>query len=287
MEKTDRFLRLELRLDPLLPAREVAVAYLNGCGFSMFEENHQGLIAYARESEWEESEMHEVLEELRTMADVTVDSEFVESENWNAKWESAYDPIDVEGRIMMRAPFHPKPVSGLDVIIQPEMSFGTGHHPTTWQMMRCLLDLELEGKSVLDVGCGTGALAIAAVKLGARNVAALDIDEWSYENTLANCERNGLDGAINVLHGSMQSLGSRLAQYDIVLANINLNVLTSEMELYDRHLVPGGSIAFSGFYTSDVPALKEAAARFGLQMVSESSREDWACALFVKTQHSA
>ena len=287
MEKTDRFLRLELILNPVLPAREVAVAYLNGCGFSMFEDSDHGLVAFAREAEWDEAGMQDVIGELRSMATVKAEAAFVESENWNAQWESEYEPIDVEGRIMMRAPFHPEPTSGLDVIIQPEMSFGTGHHPTTWQMMRCLLDLDLKGKSVLDIGCGTGALAIAARKLGASAVVAFDVDEWSYENTLANCERNKLSGEVHVLHGTISSLEDLLETHDVVLANINLNVLTAEMAAYARHLVAGGSIAFSGFYTADVPALRAAAEAVGLKWVSQTSREDWACALFVKTGSAA
>ena len=286
MEKTDRFLRLQLALDPVLPAREIAVAYLNGCGFSMFEDSEKGLVAFARESEWDEQGMLDVLNELHSMAKVQAETLFVESQNWNAQWEAQYEPIDVEGRIMMRAPFHPEPTSGLDVIIQPEMSFGTGHHPTTWQMMRCLLELELEGKSVLDIGCGTGALAIAAQKLGASNVVAFDLDEWSYENTLANCERNELGGEVRVLHGTIASLGDQLDRYDVALANINLNVLTAEMTSYAGHLVVGGTIAFSGFYTSDVPALRTSAEAAGLKWVNETSREDWACALFVKTGSS-
>jgi len=287
MEKADRFLRLELVLDPVLPAREVAVAYLNGCGFSMFEDSEQGLVAFARESEWDEGGMEDVIGELQSMATVHVETSFVESENWNAQWESEYEPIDVEGRIMMRAPFHPEPTSGLDVVIQPEMSFGTGHHPTTWQMMRCLLDLDLKDKSVLDIGCGTGALAIAARKLGASAVVAFDLDEWSYENILANCERNELSGEVHVLHGTISSLEGQLETYDVVLANINLNVLTAEMAAYARHLVAGGSIAFSGFYTADVPTLRAAAEAVGLKWVSQTSREDWACALFVKTGSAA
>lgn len=282
MEKSDRFLRLSLALDPILPAREIAVAWLSDCGFSMFEEEPSGVVAYARESEWDEDATRQVLSQVEAVAEVKASQTFVASENWNAQWEAEYEPIDVEGLIMMRAPFHPAPEQGVDVIIQPEMSFGTGHHPTTWQMMRALFDLDIPGKSVLDVGCGTGVLAIAAKKMGAEEVVAFDLDEWSFENTQANCERNGLTGAIRVLHGTIDDLEEDLGVFDIVLANINLNVLKGEMSKYAHHLEPEGHIAFSGFYTSDVPALRESAEAAGLEFQRVSNREDWACALFVK-----
>ncbi len=282
MEKADRFLRLTLELDPLLPGKEIAVAWLSGCGFSMFEEEATGVVAYARESEWNEASMEEVLEEIKGVASLKVEMDFVASENWNAQWEEAYEPIDVDGLIMMRAPFHPAPTQGIDVIIQPEMSFGTGHHPTTWQMMRALFDLDVSGKSVLDVGCGTGVLAIAAKKMGAGDVVAFDLDEWSFENTLANCERNALEGDIHVLHGTVGQLESELGAYELILANINLNVLKEEMGKYVRCLDQNGTIVFSGFYTSDVAALRQSAEECGLTFVRMTSREDWACALFVK-----
>lgn len=282
MEKADRFLQLTLSLDPLLPAREIAVAWLSGCGFSMFEEAPTGITAYARESEWDEAAMDNVLSEVTEMADVQVEMTFVSSQNWNAQWEAEYEPIDVDGLIMMRAPFHPVPEQGIDVIIQPEMSFGTGHHPTTWQMMRVLFDLDVPAKSVLDIGCGTGALAIAAKKMGAGEVTAFDVDEWSYENALANCERNGLGGAIQIMHGTIDSLEEELGAFDLVLANINLNVLKREVATYVSHLHPGGRIVFSGFYTADVAALRASAEACGLEFERASSREDWACALFVK-----
>lgn len=287
MEKSDRFLRLTLHLNPVLPAREIAVAWLNGCGFSMFEEVESGVIAYAREPEWDKTEMNRVLESIAEIANCKASTEFIEGQNWNAQWESEYEPIDVDGLIRMRAPFHPAPEGGVDVIIQPEMSFGTGHHPTTWQMMRTLVDLDLAGKSVLDIGCGTGALAIAAVKLGAADVVAFDVDEWSYDNTLANCKRNGVQDAVLVHHGTIGSLAAALGAFDVLLANINLNVLLSEMKLYERHLNPGGHIAFSGFFTSNVPEIAQCAKELGLQPVAQSHREDWACVLFVKSVANA
>ena len=165
----------------------------------------------------------------------------------NAQWESEYEPIDVEGRIMMRAPFHPEPTSGLDVIIslkcrlEPDTTRRPGRRDAVPP------GSGFEGQVGIDIGCGTGALAIAARKLGATKVVAFDLDEWSYENTLANCERNELTEEVQVLHGTISSLGDELEAYDVVLANINLNVLTAEMADYSGHLVEGGSIAFSGF----------------------------------------
>lgn len=287
MDKADRFLRLTLHLNPVLPAREIAVAWLNDCGFSMFEEVETGVIAYAREPEWNEAGMNEVLASVAGIAQSEASTAFVEGQNWNAQWEAEYEPIDVDGLIRMRAPFHPAPEQGIDVIIQPEMSFGTGHHPTTWQMMRALVDLDLPGKSVLDIGCGTGALAIAAKKLGADDVVAFDVDEWSYDNTLANCERNELKGAVQVHHGTIDSLAATLGSFDVVLANINLNVLLSEMKDYVQHLAPRGYIAFSGFFTSDVPAISQCAKDLGLHPVAQTQREDWACTLFVKSATGA
>ena len=135
--------------------------------------------------------------------------------------------------------------------------------------------------------CSIPALAIAARKLGAAPVVAFDLDEWSYQNTLTNCERNELEGDINVLFGTVESLADKLGTYDVVLANINLNVLKAEMHAYAKHLAEDGIIAFSGFYTADVPALRAAAEQANLNYISDTSREDWACALFVKTTHSA
>ena len=147
---------------PVLPAREVAVAYLSACGFDMFEEDGDALVAYAKEDELVVSEYTASLIALRAIAEIRVEEKWMESENWNAKWESNYAPIDVDGKIMMRAPFHAPPSTGLDIVIQPEMSFGTGHHPTTWQMMNAVHGLNPVNQTVLDMGCGTGALAIAA-----------------------------------------------------------------------------------------------------------------------------
>lgn len=274
-------MRLELVLSPILPAKEIAVAWLNDCGFSMYEESASGVVAFALESEWNKEGMTAVIEALAEFAEVKSLTEWVQSENWNAKWESEYEPIDVEGKLCMRAPFHDPPKTGLDIIIQPEMSFGTGHHPTTWQMMRALLDIPMDGRSVLDVGCGTGVLAIAAKKLGAGRVVAFDIDEWSYKNTLANLERNDVSADIESFQGTVHHAQLKQQRFDVILANINRNILLAEMDEYASKCSAMGHLLLSGFYRQDCGEIIAKAESSGFKLAQEASREDWACLMFV------
>jgi ribosomal protein L11 methyltransferase len=279
-----QYLRVTLKFAPVLPAREVAVAYLSNNGFDMFEEEGDDmLIAYAKDSEWEEDGYRETLSSLREFTQVEVQESWVKSENWNAKWEANYDPIDVDGIIMMRAPFHDPPASGLDVIIQPEMSFGTGHHPTTWQMMHAVYRLNPTDRVVLDMGCGTGALAIAAKKLGASRVVAIDNDEWSYRNTLDNIRRNEIKNGIDSYLGDSRKLDELEVTFDIVLANINRNVLMKDMEVYSKNLVSGGSLVLSGFFPADAPMLIKEASANGLSLTESQERDGWSCLLFVNS----
>lgn len=283
--KEFRYLRASMLFSPTLPAREVAVAYLSTCGFDMFEELDERLVAYAKDDELNEQEYKKILMELRAIAEVSVEEKWIQSENWNAKWESNYDPIDVDGKIMMRAPFHEPPASGLDIIIQPEMSFGTGHHPTTWQMMNALHAINFKGQTVLDMGCGTGALAIAAKKLGAQRVFAIDNDEWSYRNTIENIQRNALTSKIEVILGDAESLADLQFEFDTILANINRNILLNDLAEYTKHLVHHGSLVLSGFFPVDIPMLKKEAIANGLQHKKTFEREGWSCLVFVNKRH--
>lgn len=283
--KESRHLQVSMLFSPTLPAREVAVAYLSTCGFDMFEEFDERLVAYAKDDELNEQEYKKILIELRAIADVSIEEKWIQSENWNAKWESNYDPIDVDGKIMMRAPFHEPPASGLDIIIQPEMSFGTGHHPTTWQMMNALHPINFKGQTVLDMGCGTGALAIAVKKLGAQRVFAIDNDEWSYRNTIENIQRNALTSKIEVILGDAESLADLQFEFDTILANINRNILLNDLAEYTKHLVHHGSLVLSGFFPADIPMLKKEAIANGLQLEKTFEREGWSCLVFVNKRH--
>lgn len=279
------FLSLRLELKPVLPAREVAVAWLSEAGFDMFETEDWGVMAHGLVSAIDRSALDEIIQDLRQIAEaVEVQETLAEEENWNATWESAYDPIDVEGRAVMRAPFHPAPEHGLDLIIQPAMSFGTGHHPTTWLMLKALLDEDLTGKRVLDMGSGTGVLGIAAWKLGAAGVLCIDIEDRAKENAEENFVRNGGrigDDPVHFACGGRELIPQN-EDFDWVLANINRNVLVDQFPFYHRALRPGGKIWTSGFFPSDVAHLQEQAEMLGWRQVKRNTKGDWASVCWEK-----
>ncbi len=271
---------LTLLLDPPQPATEIFIAALAEIGFESFEETETGLRAYVRESEWN-PEAFAALPYLDSPAwKVSHTLEAIETQNWNAVWEASYEPILVGDRCVVRAPFHPAPDPPVpyDLVIAPKMSFGTGHHQTTWLMLSFILDLELEGRAVLDMGSGTGVLAILAACRGAGPVLAIDIDPWSFENCRENAERNG-HPEIEAVEGDATAIKGR---FDIILANINKNVLLADMPAYVSALNPGGQLLLSGFYRHDLNDLQQAAAKLGLAFVSDREREKWVAAHFRK-----
>lgn len=280
-----KFLSLRLELSPVLPAREVAVAWLSEAGFDMFETEEWGLNAHGLLEAVDRLALKEILEDLGQIAEsIAAEETIAEEENWNATWESAYEPIDVEGRAVMRAPFHPAPASGLDLIIQPAMSFGTGHHPTTWLMLKALLDEELAGKRVLDMGSGTGVLGIAAWKLGAALVLCIDIEDRAKENAEENFARNGGElhrDPVEFACGGKEFIPQN-GDLDWVLANINRNVLVDQFPAFDQALRPGGRIWTSGFFPTDVAHLQEHAEKLGWKKLQENTKGDWVAVCWEK-----
>lgn len=201
--------------------------------------------------------------------------------NWNALWESGFTPVDVDGRIRIRAPYHdPAPEGVTEVIVTPRMAFGSGHHATTCLMAAALTGEEPFGRRVLDMGCGTGVLAILALKLGAVHADAVDIDEWSVRNCRENAEVNGVLERMTILSGDVRSIAG--GSYDLVLANINRNVLTADMAAYATVLRPGGALWMSGFLERDIPVVGEAAHRCGLTPAVSRLRDGWAAIKAVK-----
>ncbi len=281
------YLRLEIEFSPLLPAREVAIAYLAELQFEVFENTENGLLAYIPISKIDKIALEEVKLQLEGIASKTHWAEsIVKSENWNAKWEEQYEAVCIEKRVSIRAPFHKPMEDGLDIIIKPNMSFGTGHHDTTWMMIKALLDLDIKDQRVLDMGCGTGVLAIAAKKLGAQKVLAIDIEEGAIENVRENAHLNSisLNNAFIVDCGTSELLTTRHTQQNqIILANINRNVLISDMPTYDKVLSLSGTIVFSGFFTGDVVQMSNHINKLDWSIDKVLERNGWACIICGKT----
>lgn len=197
----------------------------------------------------------------------------IESQNWNALWESNFEPVEVAG-CTIRAPFSPIAKSGLDIVIMPKMSFGTGHHATTCLIVGEIMKRSFEGKKGLDMGSGTGVLAIVAVKRGAEHVDAIDIDDWAYENCIENCTVNGVADRVRVDKGNVSLIAGR--SYDFIFANINRNVLLSDMKYYCEALNRGGELIMSGILEDDIPMIEQCALALGLQVASDEHQSGWA-----------
>ncbi len=199
----------------------------------------------------------------------------IEAQNWNALWESNFEPVDVDGRIYIRAPFHAKPAGdAMDIVIMPKMSFGTGHHATTHLMSATLADLDLTGLHGLDMGSGTGVLAIIAVLRGATHLDAVDIDEWADENCRENIATNGVADHITPILGDASAIEGR--HYDFILANINRNILLADMPRYEATLATGGTLLMSGILECDIEAITARAEELGMQVVETRLRNGWA-----------
>ena len=272
-------------LDPVLPAREVVVAYLNECGFSMFEPHEHGVLVHGEVEEVNEQEADLQLEAVAAFAKVRVEKHRVAQENWNAKWESEYPQVVVlddagEVACTVRAPFHDIPASGMDVIVAPQMSFGTGHHATTHLMTARLLSLPLQGQNVMDMGCGTGVLALVAAKAGAGSILGIDIEHDAVQNSQDNHALN-VDLAASDM-AFVQGDGSACddmpdGAWDVVCANIHKNVLVADMTRYARTLKEGGHLLLSGFFEGDVPALEASVHAAGMEVLGVDVRDGWAC----------
>lgn len=268
-------------LEELLPFREILLYELGELGFESFEEHEEGLSAYIPSDHFNKQALDEMLVPYADQFKWELSFETIPQQNWNAQWESNFHPIVVNEKCSIRAPFHPSfPNTEIELIIRPQMSFGTGHHETTWLMSRRIFGLELKNKSLLDMGCGTGVLAILAAKLGAGPITAIDIDEWSYENTLENNQLNNISGMI-VEKGDASLLAGR--SFQVILANINRNVLLADMGTYATCLQAGGRILFSGFFVSDVETIRQAAEKQGLIFEGQDEKNNWVVLEFKKS----
>ncbi|MHC5309359.1 50S ribosomal protein L11 methyltransferase [Myroides sp. LJL116] len=275
-----KYIGYHFTIQPKELGSEILLAELGQTAFESFQETSIGLSAYVQESLW----TSDILEGIYILDNPEFSISWVKEDiaqvNWNAEWEKNFEPIDVDSICYVRAPFHAPNNSKYDVVIEPKMSFGTGHHETTFMMIRQILKNPMQDKVVLDMGCGTSILGILASMTGAKSVDAIDIDPWCCENSIENAQRNGCSN-IFVAEGDASIL-SKIPKYDAILANINRNILLNDMHTYVDCLKQNGEIYFSGFYTQDIESIDQCAKSLGLVLQDQLERNNWVSLKYIK-----
>jgi ribosomal protein L11 methyltransferase len=266
-------------IEPIELGSEILIAELGEKAFESFIETETGISAFVQKDLWDTN----ILEDIQILSNpefkIGYTFEEIEQVNWNEEWEKNFEPIDVDGKCHVRAPFHEKTSAEYDIVIEPKMSFGTGHHETTHMMIQHLLETDLVGKKTLDMGCGTAILAILAEMKGAQPIDAIDIDNWCYLNSIENAERNNCKH-ISVYEGDASLLLGK--KYDVIIANINRNILLNDMQQYVDCLNENGILFLSGFYTEDIPVISESCTSKGLTYVKQFERNNWVSLKFKK-----
>ncbi|RXF67374.1 50S ribosomal protein L11 methyltransferase [Arcticibacter tournemirensis] len=253
--------------------RDLLLNAVAEAGFDTFEETPLGFNAYISSEKYSQSQLNALLEPFEDMFDFSYVEGLMPQKNWNEVWESNFDPITVSNQCYIRATFHqPHPEYPYEIVIDPKMAFGTGHHQTTAMMMEFMLEANIQGNTVLDMGCGTGILAILAKKLGATSVTAIDYDPVCYDSTIENAALNNVN-EIEVLCGSKEIIPEKL--FDVIFANINRNILLDQFDRYAGVLKKGGVLYISGFYEADCPVLLEHAREHSLEYIGKKQLNDW------------
>ncbi|HRG58765.1 MAG TPA: 50S ribosomal protein L11 methyltransferase [Bacteroidia bacterium] len=275
------YIEYSFQVNPKHPFTDILVAQLAEIGFESFCETDMGVQAYIQE-EFHSAEILNQVEILTNPGESSISykQNIIPQQNWNALWESNFDPVKVGMECMVRAPFHEKHAGfKFDIVIDPKMSFGTGHHDTTMLMIEEILKLNMPRKRVLDMGCGTAVLAILAAKMDAEKIVAIDNEEWAYKNAMENCATNNCQ-QILVIHGNASHIPNN--SFDYIFANINKNVLLADMQTYFNHLSTDGRLFMSGFFTQDILQIKEHAESLGLRLLTQVERNTWAIVVFEK-----
>ena len=272
------YIAYNFKANPIQPATEILIAQLGFTGFESFVETEEGVTAYILKINWNASILDDIQILNSTEFKITFSFEEIEQANWNAAWEKNFNPIVVDNICAVRAPFHKKIEATYNIVIEPKMSFGTGHHETTHMMIQYILKNDMTNKSVLDIGCGTGVLAILAEKKGATKIDAIDIDNWCYLNSLENIERNNCKH-ISVFEGDASLLKNKI--YDIIIANINRNILLKDIETYAMSLTKKGTLFLSGFYKSDIPIIENQCVKYNLILEETIERNNWIALKFI------
>tara|TARA_R110000868_G_scaffold91812_10_gene254514 strand:- start:4548 stop:5384 length:837 start_codon:yes stop_codon:yes gene_type:complete len=272
------YIGYQFKVTPLEPGVEILIAELGYAGFESFVETEEGVTAYIQKEKWNKNILNDIQILESDEFQIAYTFEDIEQVNWNEEWEKNFSPIVVDDICSVRAPFHNKPNTLYDIIIEPKMSFGTGHHETTHMMIQHILKTGFTGKSVLDMGCGTGVLAILAEMKGAKPIDAVDYDNWCYLNSIENVERNNCK-YITVIEGDASVLKHR--KYDIIIANINRNILLNDMAVYTSCLNKNGMLFLSGFYDDDIAVIKQECEKHMLKFEEKLERNKWVSLKFL------
>jgi ribosomal protein L11 methyltransferase len=266
------YLGFHFSVEPKELGSEILVAELGELPFESFIDSDSGIVAYIQKQFWTEN----ILDDLHILSSpefqISYTIEEIDQVNWNEEWEKNFEAIEVDGICHVRAPFHPKTEAKFDIVIEPKMSFGTGHHETTHMMIQHLLETDVTGKKTLDMGCGTAILAILAEMKGAQPIDAIDIDNWCYLNSIENAVRNNCT-QITVYEGDADLLKDK--KYDLIIANINRNILLNDMQTYVDCLNKEGVLLLSGFYNEDIPFIDASCTEKGLTYVKKFERNNW------------
>jgi ribosomal protein L11 methyltransferase len=260
--------------------QDLMISTLGEIGFDTFEETDFGFKAYIESSKFNQAELDTQLSNYHGLFCFNYEMNLIPQKNWNEVWESNFEPIEIKDQVYVRASFHPvKPAFKYEIVIDPKMAFGTGHHQTTAMIMEYLLETDVKDKSILDMGCGTGILGILASKLGAKNLVAIDNDEICFESVIENSQLNHIKN-MKAICGSKEAIPDE--HFDVILANINRNILIDQMRIYVKVLKPDSLIFFSGFYENpDLEIINEEARKYGLKYISHKEKDNWVAAKFV------
>lgn len=272
------YIGYDFKVEPMQPGVEILIAELGYAGFDSFVETENGVTAYIKKEDWNADILNTI--QILESDEFAISYVFkeIEQTNWNAEWERNFHPIVVSDLCTVRAPFHDAFNTKYDIVIEPKMSFGTGHHETTHMMIQHILNHDFSNLSVLDMGCGTGVLAILAEMKGATNIDAIDIDNWCYLNSLENVERNNCKN-ISVFEGDAGLLKDK--NYDVIIANINRNILLQDLDAYVACLNSNGFLFLSGFYKDDISLITEKCNILGLNHVDILEQNHWVALKFV------
>ena len=267
------YIEIDIRLKLVNPYAEIFIARLNEIKYESFSTDAGGLKAYIRFDLFNKEKLTEIVNDISSFTKIDLSINSIKKENWNADWENNYSPVHINKDCVIRAHFHDRfPNIEHEIIITPKMSFGTGHHETTFLVMNQIFELNLEGKHVLDIGSGTGVLSILASKLGAKKIVGIDIDKWAYENAIENLKLNNISN-IQFLEGTVESIGKNM--YDVVLANINRNIILADIHKYVRAMRPKSDIILSGFLKQDVKIILNKIKQLKFNLVASKNKNKW------------